>query len=142
MKNIIVLLFIIIITTAYSPIDEVSVKNLTTKEFKELIWNFEQEKDWKYKGDKPVIIELYATWCAPCKKLSPILEEIQQEYGDKLQVYKVDVDSEIALARLFKVNSIPLMIFIPKEGPPFTVVGLHSKENLIGIITDKLGVKK
>ena len=99
-------------------------------------------KDWKYLGDKPAIIDMYATWCPPCKKLSPILEEIQKEYGDKLQIYKVDVDKEPALAQLFNASSIPLMLFIPENGKPFTVTGLRPKEQITDIINEKLEVKK
>ena len=102
----------------------------------------EKEKDWKYLGDKPAIIDMYATWCPPCKKLSPILEEIQKEYGDKLQIYKVDVDKEPALAQLFNASSIPLMLFIPENGKPFTVTGLRPKEQITDIINEKLEVKK
>ena len=121
--------------------DAQSVKNLNTKEFKVQIWDFEKNKDWKYLGDKPAIIDMYATWCPPCKKLSPILEEIQKEYGDKLQIYKVDVDKEPALAQLFNASSIPLMLFIPKNGKPFTVTGLRPKEQITDIINEKLEVK-
>lgn len=86
--------------------------------------------------------DMYATWCPPCKKLSPILEEIQKEYGDKLQIYKVDVDKEPALAQLFNASSIPLMLFIPENGKPFTVTGLRPKEQITDIINEKLEVKK
>lgn len=118
------------------------VKHLTTQEFQKSVWNFEKEKSFKYLGDRPAIIDLYATWCPPCKKLSPILEQIQKEYGSKLQIYKIDVDKEPKLAALFDASSIPTMIFIPKEGAPFKVVGLRPQEQLEQIITDKLEVKK
>ncbi|MEG1949702.1 MAG: thioredoxin domain-containing protein [Odoribacter sp.] len=119
-----------------------NIINLTTKEFKEKIWDFDKNKDWKFIGDKPVIIDLYATWCPPCKKLSPILEEIQKQYGNKIQIYKIDVDKDPQLAQLFNASSIPLMIFIPKNGKPFTVAGLRPQEQIEQIITEKLDVKK
>lgn len=119
-----------------------NIINLTTKEFKEKIWDFDKNKDWKFTGDKPVIIDLYATWCPPCKKLSPILEEIQKQYGNKIQIYKIDVDKDPQLAQLFNASSIPLMIFIPKNGKPFTVAGLRPQEQIEQIITEKLDVKK
>ena len=120
----------------------VKVKNLTTTEFKTDIWNFTKDKEWKYLGNKPLIIDLYANWCPPCKKLAPILEQIQKEYGDKIQIYKVDVDKESELAQLFKASSIPLMIFIPKDGKPFAVPGLRPQNQIEEIIIEKLGVKK
>ena len=118
------------------------VKHLTTAEFKKQIWDYSKDKDWKYLGDQPAIIDLYATWCPPCKKLSPILEEIQKEYGKKIQIYKVDVDKEQELAQLFNATSIPLMIFIPKNGKPFAVAGLRPQESIEQIISEKLEVKK
>ena len=105
MKKTWILLLIFFSAGILSYADAQSVKNLNTKEFKVQIWDFEKNKDWKYLGDKPAIIDMYATWCPPCKKLSPILEEIQKEYGDKLQIYKVDVDKEPALAQLFNASS-------------------------------------
>ena len=142
MKKTWILLLIFFSAGILSYADAQSVKNLNTKEFKVQIWDFEKNKDWKYLGDKPAIIDMYATWCPPCKKLSPILEEIQKEYGDKLQIYKVDVDKEPALAQLFNASSIPLMLFIPENGKPFTVTGLRPKEQITHIINEKLEVKK
>lgn len=142
MKNTLILLITLLTTLSFTTTKAQSVKELTTQEFKEQIWNFDKEKDWKYLGKKPAIIDLYATWCGPCKRLAPILSDIQQEYGDKLQVYKVDVDKETQLAQIFNASSIPLMVFIPKEGKPFLVTGLRPKEDLVKIITDNLGVKK
>ena len=115
-----------------------TVEPLTNDQFKEKIWNYDTDKEWKYLGDKPAIIDLYATWCGPCKRLAPILEEIQKEYGSKIQIYKVDTDKEKQLSNLFTVSSIPLMVFIPKKGEPFLVTGLRPKEQLVEIINEKL----
>lgn len=115
-----------------------TVEPLTNDQFKEKIWNYDTDKEWKYLGDKPAIIDLYATWCGPCKRLAPILEEIQKEYGSKIQIYKVDTDKERQLSNLFNVSSIPLMVFIPKKGEPFLVTGLRPKEQLVEIINEKL----
>lgn len=115
-----------------------TVEPLTNDQFKEKIWNYDTDNEWKYLGDKPAIIDLYATWCGPCKRLAPILEEIQKEYGSKIQIYKVDTDKEKQLSNLFNVSSIPLMVFIPKKGEPFLVTGLRPKEQLVEIINEKL----
>ena len=115
-----------------------TVEPLTNDQFKEKIWNYDTDKEWKYLGDKPAIIDLYATWCGPCKRLAPILEEIQKEYSSKIQIYKVDTDKEKQLSNLFNVSSIPLMVFIPKKGEPFLVTGLRPKEQLVEIINEKL----
>ena len=116
---------------------------LTKADFLKKVADYEKNpEEWKYLGDKPAIIDLYATWCPPCKKLSPILEEIQKQYGKKIQIYKVDVDKESELARLFNASSIPLMVFIPKDGKPFTITGLRPQEQIEQLIGEKLGVKK
>lgn len=115
-----------------------SVKTLDTEAFKKTIWNYSKEKEWKFLGDKPVILDLYADWCPPCKKLAPILEELQKQYGDKIQIYKINVDKEREIAQLFEASSIPLMIFIPAKGEPFKVVGLMPKAQLEKIINEKL----
>ena len=142
MKKTIVLLIAIFAAATFTSVRAQMVKHLTTEEFKKEIWNYSSDKDWKYLGDKPAIIDLYATWCPPCKKLSPILEEIQKQYGKKIQIYKVDVDKESELARLFNASSIPLMVFIPKDGKPFTITGLRPQEQIEQLIGEKLGVKK
>ncbi len=138
MKNKFILLFVLFLSGLFLTANGQTVKELTTQEFKSLIWNYDKDKEWKYIGKKPVIIDLYATWCGPCKRLAPILADIQKDYGNKLQIYKVDTDKERQLARLFNVSSIPLMVFIPTEGQPFLVGGLRPKEQLVQIINEKL----
>lgn len=142
MKKTIFLLVAVLIATTFITAKAQTVKSLTTDEFKKEIWDFSTNKDWKYLGDKPVILDLFATWCPPCKKLSPILEEIQKLYGNKIQIYKIDVDKEPQLAQLFNASSIPLMIFIPKNGKPSSIAGLRPQEQIEQLITEKLDVKK
>lgn len=141
MKNTIILIITLLVAGLFVSAKAQTVKQLTTQQFKEQVWNFDTNKEWKYIGTKPAIIDLYANWCGPCKKLAPILEEIQKEYGSNLQVYKVDVDKETTLAQIFNASSIPLLIFIPKEGQPVAVAGLRPKEQLVQIITEQLKVK-
>lgn len=138
MKNTFLILTLVLACFLGNKVQAQTVTELTTAGFKEKIWNYETDKEWKYKGDKPVIIDMYATWCGPCKRLAPILEDIQKEYGKKLQIYKVDTDKEPQLAQLFNVSSIPLMVFIPVKGKPFLVTGLRPKEQLVQIIKEQL----
>ena len=77
------------------------VKQMTTNQFKTQIWNYSSNKEWKFLGNKPAIIDLYADWCPPCRKLAPILAEIAQEYAGKIDVFKINVDNEPELAQLF-----------------------------------------
>lgn len=138
MKNKLILLLVIFSAGFCPVVNAQTVKELTTQEFKDQIWNYDKNKEWKYTGDKPLIIDLYASWCGPCKRLAPILADIQKDFGNKIQIYKVDTDKEKDLARLFNVSSIPLMVFIPKKGEPFLVSGLRPKEQLVSIINEKL----
>lgn len=138
MKTKFIFLLVLVLSGLFLTTNGQTVKELTTQEFKDHIWNYDKNKEWKFAGKKPVIIDLYATWCGPCKRLAPILSEIQKDYGDKIQIYKVDTDKERELARLFNVRSIPLMVFIPLKGEPFLVSGLRPKEQLVQIINEKL----
>ena len=138
MKNKFILLLVLSIAGICLTSQGQTVKELTTQEFKEQIWNYDKNKEWKFTGKNPVIIDLYATWCGPCKRLAPILSDIQKVYGDKIQIYKVDTDKERELARLFNASSIPLMVFIPLKSDPFLITGLRPKEQLVQIINEKL----
>lgn len=82
------------------------------------VFDYEKSKEWKYKGDKPAIIDLYADWCGPCRQTAPIMKELAKEYAGKIVIYKVNVDKQKELAALFNATSIPLFVFIPMKGDP------------------------
>lgn len=88
---------------------------LTKETFKEKVFNWEENKDWKYEGSVPCLIDFYADWCGPCKMIAPVLEELQKEYGDSLIIYKVDTEQERELAGMFGIQSIPSLLFVPVE---------------------------
>ena len=101
-----------------------SVQNLTIADFKKQIMDFEANpQEWKYLGDKPAIIDFYATWCGPCKATAPVLEKIEEKYDGRINVFKVDVDKEQELAALFGVRSIPSLLFIPMSEKPQMATG-------------------
>lgn len=91
------------------------------------VFDFEKSKTWKYKGDKPAIIDLYADWCPPCRLTAPIMKQLAKEYAGKIIVYKVDVDKQKELAALFNASSIPLFVYIPMEGEPQFIRGAADK---------------
>lgn len=116
---------------------------LTKAEFLTKVANFETSpNEWKYLGDKPAIVDFYADWCGPCKMVAPILEQLQEEYGDSIQVYKVDTDAEQELAAAFGIRSIPSLLFIPKEGQPQMAMGAMSKGDFKKAIDQVLLNKK
>ena len=104
------------------------VVTLSSKEFKTKVYDISQ-KDPQYLGSKPAIVDFYASWCGPCRAISPILEELAKEYGDKIVIYKVDVDASGDLAQAFGIRSIPAVLFIPMKGESKMTVCGRSKED-------------
>lgn len=116
-------------------------EQLTTQDFKDKVFNWENNEEWKFEGDLPAIVDFYADWCGPCKMVAPILEEISQEYEGKLRVYKVDTDAEQELAMAFGIQSIPSLLFIPMNEKPQMAQGALPKPQLEQVIKDVLDVE-
>ena len=114
------------------------MEHLTKQTFQEKVFNYETNKEWKYEGDLPCLIDFYADWCGPCKMVAPILEELSKEYEGKVNIYKVDTEVEQELAAAFGIRSIPSMLFCPMEGQPQMAQGALPKDALIGAIEDVL----
>lgn len=94
--------------------------------------------EWKYLGDKPAIVDFYADWCAPCKMIAPSLEEIAAAYGDKIYVYKINVDEAHEIAEAFNISAIPTLLFIPMEGKAYKNIGYIEKEQIEKLISEHL----
>lgn len=117
--------------------------HLTTDEFKKLVVNYEANPNkWIYLGDKPAIVDFWATWCPPCKTIAPILDDLAKEYQGQIYVYKVDVDKETELASAFGIQSIPTLLFIPMKGEPKAEIGAISKDTFKDRIDNFLLVKE
>jgi thioredoxin 1 len=115
-----------------------AIEHLTKESFLNKVFNFEVNKDWKFEGTLPCIIDFYADWCGPCKMVAPILEELSKEYDGKINIYKVDTEAEQELAMAFGIRSIPSMLFVPTEGQPQMAVGALPKDSLKGAINEVL----
>jgi thioredoxin 1 len=115
-----------------------SVVHLTTQEFKEKVFNYEVNKEWKYEGELPAIIDFYADWCAPCKMIAPVLKDLANEYAGKIVIYKVDTESERELAGAFGISSIPTLLFVPKVGQPQAAMGALPRQTFDKAINDIL----
>lgn len=113
---------------------------LTAEMFKSDVFDYTTEKEWKFKGEHPAIIDFYADWCGPCKMVAPILEELSDEYKDKLTIYKVDTEVEQELSAVFRIRSIPSILFIPMEGQPMMQAGALPKNALKEVIEKELVV--
>ena len=118
------------------------LEHLTLETFKEKVFNFETNKEWKYEGDKPCMIDFYADWCGPCKMVAPILEELQKEYGESIVIYKVNTEDQQELAGIFGIQSIPSLLFVPQDGQPQMAMGALPKQTFVKAIADVLKVEK
>jgi thioredoxin len=118
---------------------ESQVKQLTYNEFLKKVWNFENNPNtFIYKGKLPAVVDFYADWCGPCRRVAPIMEKLAEEYDGRLLVYKVNVDQEKDLASAFQVKSIPMVLFIPLEGQPMMQVGALPEEGYKKVIEEQL----
>ena len=90
--------------------------------------NFESEV---LKADKPVVLDFYADWCGPCKMMSPIIDNIAEELGDRVKVGKVNSDNEMDLAEQFGIMSIPTIIIFKEGKPVQTFVGVTEKSKIV-----------
>ena len=111
---------------------------LTTQEFKDKVFNYEESQEWQYQGDLPAIIDFYADWCGPCKTVAPILEELSDAYAGKLVIYKVDTEAEQELSSVFGIQSIPTLLFIPVDGNPMMQKGAIPKNAFKQVIEERL----
>lgn len=121
------------------------VQVLTLSDMPKLIYDYKKNPDkWVYEGKKPAIIDFYADWCGPCKKISPIVSKLAKKYQGKIVVYKVNVDTEKELAAMFGIRSIPTLVYLPMQGKPFQSVGVmpDTENHLEKLITDSLLVTK
>jgi len=133
------MLLIVISACAQSKTESSKVKTLTYKEFVKKIWDFETNPStFVYKGKLPAVIDFYADWCGPCRKVAPIMEKLANEYDGKLLVYKINVDHEKELATVFQIQSIPTVLFIPKKGQPMMQVGAMQEDGYRKVIVEKL----
>src|SRR5215510_10948903 len=86
------------------------------------------------RAELPVLVDLYADWCQPCKQLAPILEQIATELTGKLKIVRVDVEKSPLLARSFRVQSIPMLVLIAQGRPVDQVIGLVDKKTLLEMV--------
>jgi thioredoxin 1 len=118
------------------------IEHLTKESFLSKVFNYENNKEWKFEGEKPCLIDFYADWCGPCKIVAPVLEELAVEYGDKLNIFKIDTEQEQELSAVFGIRNIPSFLFVPLEGQPQMAMGALPREIFVQALKEVLGVEK
>ena len=135
MKKTIILSLFLLFAGATVLAQESKVQHIDYKGFLNKVWNFEKSpKEFVYEGKLPAIIDFYADWCGPCRKTAPVLEKLANDYDGKLLIYKINVDQERDLAAVFRVSSIPALLFFPMEGQPLMQVGAMNEAQFKDII--------
>ncbi len=126
-------------TSSASTAEEGKVVQMNKAMFIEKVFNYEENpNEWKFKGDKPCIIDFYADWCGPCKKVAPVMAELAEQYKDQIVIYKVDTDKERELAQIFNIRSIPSILFCPASGQPQMTMGALPKAEFEKMIKELL----
>ena len=110
-----------------------TVHSITQDQFREIVAEYDSV-DWVMKSPRPVIVDFYADWCEPCKRLEPVLREVAQHYDGQVDFYRIDVDANPEIADVFLIRSIPYLLICPLEGEPLDVIGLYSKQEYIRVI--------
>ncbi len=105
-----------------------NVKNVTTDTFRKDV----------IESDKPVVVDFWAEWCGPCKKLSPILEEVAEELDGQVIIAKVNVDEERNLGAMFQIMSIPNVLIFNHGEKVDEFVGLRSKDDIVAQVKKQL----
>ena len=116
---------------------DIKPMHLTAETFREKVWDYQANpEEWVYEGELPCVVDFYADWCKPCKKVAPIMDDLADYYEGRVLIYKVDTDDQRELATVFQVRSIPSILFAPGEGKPAMQAGAMSKEDYINIIDE------
>lgn len=102
---------------------------ITREYFLEHIYDYRKDKEFVFKGDKPVVIDFWATWCGPCMRLIPELEKMAEKYKDQVLFLKVNADKEKELCTMFNVVALPTLFFIPVGGKPIIDVGAQPEKH-------------
>ncbi|HTR80614.1 MAG TPA: thioredoxin [Bacteroidota bacterium] len=113
-------------------------EHLTKETFLKKVFNYETNKQWKFEGELPALIDFWAPWCGPCRMVGPVIDELSNEYAGKVDFYKINTEDEQELASAFGIQSIPSLLFIPKSGAPKMAVGALPKPALKKAIDEEL----
>jgi thioredoxin 1 len=114
---------------------------ISSEEFKQWVFDYEKHSDWVFEGAQPLIVNFTASWCGPCRAFAPILEQVAEDWADKLKVYKVDIDKSPEVASLFGVMSVPTTLFIGPHELPAMASGMMLPDDIKRAIQDVLRIE-
>jgi thioredoxin len=114
------------------------MEHLNKQTFLTKVFDYESKQEWEFAGERPCIIDFYADWCAPCRAVAPVLEELAAEYDGKIDIYKIDTEAEQELASVFGIRSIPSILFVPMNEKPQMAAGALPKESFVQAINEIL----
>ena len=127
------------ITASESTAETSFVKVLDYKKFNKNVWDLEESpNEFVFKGNRPCVIDFYATWCGPCKKVAPIIEKLAKEYDGKVDFYKVDTDQNQKLSMILQIRNIPTVFFMKEGSQPEKAIGAYDEAYYRGIINKML----
>lgn len=113
-------------------------EDLNKETFRDKIFNFEKNKEWKYEGTLPALVDFWAPWCGPCRLVGPVIDQLSEDYAGRVNFFKVNTEEEQELAGMFGIQSIPSLLFIPVVGVPKMALGALPKKELKRIIESEL----
>lgn len=113
-------------------------EHLNKQGFLEKVFDYEKNKEWKFEGAVPAVIDFWAPWCGPCRMVGPVIDELSKEYEGKVNFYKVNTDDEQELASVFGIRSIPSLLLVPMDGQPKMAVGALPREALKRAVEEEL----
>ena len=118
-----------------------TVHSIDQNRFKEVIadWN---ARDWVMRNARPVVVDFYADWCLPCKRLEPMLRQIAQHYNGEVDFYRINVDKNSDICDVFQIRSIPFLLICPLEGEPKSVFGFYPQQEYIRVFNQALGIEE
>lgn len=115
-----------------------TVHSINQDQFKQVIADY-TARDWNMVSPRPVVIDFYADWCGPCRRLAPILRDIAHHYQGAVDFYRINVDDNPDIASTFEIRSIPMLLICPLKGEPKSVVGLYPMQEYIRVINQAIG---
>ena len=114
-----------------------TVHSIDQDRFKDVIADW-GATDWNMVSPRPVVVDFYADWCVPCRRLAPILRDVAQYYHGEVDFYRINVDDNPDIASAFEVRSIPMLLICPLQGDPKSLVGLYTMQEYIRFIDQAL----